>query len=230
MLERTYTFPTQMRMREGASNKTELDDILLEHFPNATKVERATSSEDRNGTDRWITMHSGEKESVDVKVREEDWLKKRGQDDVALEIWSVMGKKVGWTRDTTKRTNWIFFLWKDTGRNMLVPFPMLCSIFIEHWEEWSKIFFSPIQRTPYAMGGYYKSQCVYVPRTLIWKEIYKVYGGASQRNVNPDALLIDGIQRAKDRSYATTRIEKPKLTDRERTIIDSFPVQEGLWT
>src|SRR6266568_1119983 len=156
MIERTYTFPNQMRMSEGASNKTELDDILLEHFPNATKVERATSSEDRNGTDRWITMHSGEKES--------------------------------------------------------------------------KIFFSPIQRTPYAMGGYYKSQCVYVPRTLIWKEIYKVYGGASQRNVNPDALLIDGIQRAKDRSYATTRIEKPKLTDRERTIIDSFPVQEGLWT
>ncbi len=50
------------------------------------------------------------------------------------------------------------------------------------------------------------------------------------RKVNKDASLADGIQRAKQRSYATTRIEKPKLTEQERAIIDSFPTQGGLWT
>ncbi len=52
----------------------------------------------------------------------------------------------------------------------------------------------------------------------------------AERKVKLDVSLINGIQRAKQRSYATTRIERPKLTEQERAIINSFPVQGGLWT
>jgi len=191
MIEKSVTFENKMRMSEGASNKKEIVDIILEHFPNAVSVERANSSDDRNGTDFWVTMQSGEKESVDVKVREEDWLKKNGKDDVALETWSVIGKKIGWTRDVNKRTNWIFFLWKDTGRNMLVPFPMLCSIFVKNCEEWCKKYKPSIQNTE----NRWKSECIFVPRLVVWREIYNAFGGAPARQVTTQVSLAENVKK-----------------------------------
>lgn len=174
-----FDFETQMlKSKEGVSDKDN-KEILLSCFPTAIAVEEATTFDDKNGTDYWITMQSGQKVSVDLKSRDEDFWKKSKKDDLALETWSVIGSpsghpqaKDGWTRDETKRTDYIFFLWKDTGRWMLVSFPMLCSIFCKNWKDWRKKYYTQIQ-----LNKGWKSECVFVPRKIVLSEIDKTFGG-----------------------------------------------------
>lgn len=179
---RTFTFQNQLIMSEEAINEQEdLPTYLLRHIPLAEKVERANREDDRRGIDYWVTLQSGRVIGVDVKCRENDW-QSRGCDDVALEIWSVVEKQViGWTRNTQKQTDYVLFLWKDTGRFLLLDFPVLCSIFIQHWETWRRIYQTAYQRTsecPSRSGWH--SQCVFVPRQVIWREIYLRFGGSLQ--------------------------------------------------
>lgn len=115
--------------------------------------------------------------SVDCKVREKDFAKLKGWDDIALETWSVVEKeKIGWTRDTVKQTDFVLWLWKDSGRWLLIPFQMLCKVFIENWRQWTKQFRTERQYTP-THGGYH-SECVFVPRRIVWERIYRLYSGA----------------------------------------------------
>jgi hypothetical protein len=173
-----FDFHTQMLMSEGVSDKKNIGEIILSAFPTAIKVEKANKSDDKHGTDYWVTTQAGHTHSLDVKVRSRDYSKNRpDRDDLALEIWSVVEKKViGWTRDVNKRTDYIMWIWKDTGRWSLVPFPMLCGIFVKNWEEWRKKYQTAIQHTD-LNGFQYKSECVYVPRKVVWGAIYITFGG-----------------------------------------------------
>ena len=160
-------------MSEGATDTNNIGDIILSCFPHAVKVEKATVSDDKNGTDYWVTLLSEDRMSVDTKVREKDF----GQEDVALETWSVIGKQVGWTRDIHKRTDYILFLWLSSRRWMLVPFPMLCHVFCKHWEVWGQRYKTSTQTTKNPNGSNWKSECVFVPKKEVWNEIYKTFGG-----------------------------------------------------
>ncbi len=174
MTERTFTFEGQLLFSDGTmSDNEDIPAYLLNHIPLAVKIERANKTDDRKGIDYWVTLQSGRVISVDVKVRGEDYAPK-GFDDLALETWSVMEKKViGWTRDPNKQTDFILWLWKDTKRCVLLPFPWLCSIFIEYWEAWQKKYQKAWQNTE----NRYHSECVFVPRELVWTKIYANYGG-----------------------------------------------------
>lgn len=171
MMQRTFEFEGQLVMSDGfISENEDIATYLLTHIPLAAKVERANRADDRKGIDYWVTLQSGRVIGVDVKVRDKDY----GKDDLALETWSVMEKKViGWTRDANKQTDFILWIWKDTKRCVLLPFPWLCSIFIEHWETWQKKFKIARQNTE----NRYHSECVFVPRELVWTKIYTRFGG-----------------------------------------------------
>jgi hypothetical protein len=173
MQPRSFTFDDQMKMSEGATDTRNIGDIILVCFPNAVKVEKASSSDDKNGTDYWVTMISGARESVDVKVREKDF----GQEDVALETWSKVNTRIGWTRDLKKRTDYILWLWKSSGRWMLVPFPMLCHVFCKRWETWREEYKTRKQHTNNPDGSRWQSECVFVPKKVVWNEIYRTFGG-----------------------------------------------------
>lgn len=164
-------------MSESFINGNEpLEDYLLTKIPQAQKVKRADLPDDKNGIDYWVKLQSGRVVGVDVKVRDEDW-SQRGRDDVALETWSVVDKAIGWTRNAAKRTDYILFLWKETMRCMLMPFPMLCSIFVANWEQWREKYKPHIQRTKNEDGTFWESECVFVPRQLLWNKIYADFGG-----------------------------------------------------
>lgn len=173
MIERSFSFDSQMRMSEGATDTNNIGAIILSCFPHAVNVEKANTSDDKNGTDYWVSLVSGDRVSVDVKVRERDF----GQEDVALETWSVIGRQVGWTRDVKKRTDYILWAWLSSNRWMLVPFPMLCHVFCENWERWSKSYKTSVQKTNNQNGSQWKSQCVFVPKKVVWNEIYRSFGG-----------------------------------------------------
>ena len=175
-----FDFEGRLALSEGIEKTHDLKKILLENIPGAIEIIKASSIEDINGTDYWVVLENGQKISIDKKIRNEDWsVKEKGsQDDLALETWSnVERSKIGWTRDQKKRTDYIIWVWKDTGRWCLIPFRMLCQIFEEKWQEWGTIYKISRQTTPVPGDGCYQSECIFVPRRLVWAEIYKRYGG-----------------------------------------------------
>lgn len=180
-MPKQYGFGDRLEMSQGVSENESISAIVKNNIPSALAVYQAHFANDRNGTDFWVECESGKFLSVDCKVREKDFIEVNGCDDLALESWSVVEKnKVGWTRDTSKQTDFVLWLWKDTGRWLLVPFQMLCKVFSDNWKEWRREFKTARQYTP-NHGGYH-SECIFVPRALVWKRIYAMYGGQQKRN------------------------------------------------
>lgn len=176
----TYVFHEQLAMSQGVSVVADVGDILMKELPGAQKVHQASPCNDRKGVDWWVEMASGNHLAVDTKVRTSDWsVNHPDEDDLALESWSVIESNiVGWTRDIYKRCDYVLWLWKDTRRFCLLPFPLLCSVFIENWETWHGQYRVAIQRTPRQNGGTYHSECIFVPRETVWTAIYQRVGGA----------------------------------------------------
>jgi hypothetical protein len=184
----SFGFGEQLAMSDGHASNVAIGDILLDLIPGAMAVTRASRGNDRSGTDWWVEV-MGRHLAVDAKVRSSDRLASHGQDDLALEVWSVCGvrlhdgtrkmdpMKIGWSRDANKRTDYVLWMWKDTGRYCLVPFPFLCRVFQEKWSEWEQQYHAPDQftKSPSADSQGWFSQCVYVPRRVLWAEIYKRY-------------------------------------------------------
>ena len=83
---------------------------------------------------------------------------------------------IGWTRDSNKRCDYVLWLWQDTHRFCLLPFPMLCKVMQQNWEIWIRLHKVRQQHTPRGNRGYH-SECVFVPRRDIWVAIYNTYSG-----------------------------------------------------
>lgn len=177
-MPRDYGFDERMAMSQGVATNADVRTILLAEIPGAVNVSQAASVNDRQGVDWWVEMSTARHLAVDAKVREQDWAATHpGDDDLALETWSVVEQQViGWTRDPSKRCDYVLWLWSDTGRFCLVPFPMLCRVFIENWQQWARRFKTARQHTPRGSGGYH-SECVFVPRRELWSAIYRRFAG-----------------------------------------------------
>lgn len=179
----SYDFGERMVMSDGVNEQADIRSILLENIPGAKAVTRANRQDDKTGVDWWVKMASGASLAVDAKVREEDWAS-RGKDDLALETWSVVESEVvGWTRNPAKRTDYVLWLWKDTGRYCLIPFAPLCAVFSDNWQTWAQIYQTNRQHTPRKGNGYH-SECVFVPRREVWKAIYLRLNGRLDRQAN----------------------------------------------
>ena len=169
-----YTFAGQLAMSRGTALNATVEDILLDAIPGATGVRRASETDDRAGTDWWVDQFSGDALSIDLKARAGVYGPGTNHDDLALEVWSVVEQRVpGWTRDARKRTDYILWWWRDTGRWCLVSFPMLCRVFIERLDAWQTRYRWHDQST----DSRYHSRCIFVPRPVVWREIYLRYGG-----------------------------------------------------
>lgn len=169
------SFDEKLKESEGVSVSANAKEIIIGNIAGAVGVHKSHESNDRSGTDWWVECESGRHLSVDTKVRSFDF-QLRGQDDLALETWSVVeASKIGWTLDTTKRSDFILWLWTDTGRWCILPFPMLCKVFTQHREDWVSRFKVARQKTK-EYGGYH-SECVFVPRRDIWAAMYTHYSG-----------------------------------------------------
>lgn len=177
MAERVFNFRQQLQMSEGVSLSFDFREVLLTEMPNATEIRRANQLDDRSGTDWWVDRHNNRPLSVDLKAREHD-CRKYGNDDLALETWSVVEKRIiGWTRNSKKATDYILWFWNDTRRWCLVPFPMLCRVFSLLWQDWASIYRTEQQQTD-RNGEVYHSECVFVPREVVWDNIVRHYSPA----------------------------------------------------
>lgn len=161
---KVHDFAERMAWSEFvAETNDDLFVILRARIPGCVSVERASEADDRSGTDYWAHRARGLRSlSIDLKARSLDPIEAFGVDDLALETWSVVGAKPGWTRDPQKATDYILWLWTPTRRFFLVPFPALCNVFQRYWEQWSTTY--PLRTQP---NENYNSQCVLVPRTVL---------------------------------------------------------------
>mgnify|MGYP001594828730 CR=1 FL=1 len=127
-----YDFDEQMGMADDPSVKAAISAYIRQNFTGVASIERASPADDKLGTDYWIILESGKKLSFDIKVRKTDFAyRDPPQDDLALETWSVVGKKIGWTQDPSKQTDFVLWFWKDSQRFLMISFPVLCSLFRE---------------------------------------------------------------------------------------------------
>lgn len=178
-MPREYGFNEQMAMSAGKAASADIGQILTKQIPGAVNAITAAQANDRQGVDWWVEMSSARHLAVDCKVRKEDWAATHpNEDDLALETYSVVEDgKQGWTRDEHKRCDYILWLWLDTRRFCLIPFPMLCRVFKENWQQWRDQYRTEQQFTPSSRGGYH-SECVFVPRRVIWAAMYRRFGGS----------------------------------------------------
>jgi len=138
-------------------------------------VTRATTDDDRNGTDYWAHRDAGLRPlSIDLKARAVDPTEAWGEDDLALETWSAIGSHIGWTRDPSKATDYILWLWTPTRRFFLVPFPPLCEVFRRYGRGWRKAYGPQRQDS-----GTWKSECVFVPRAVVIEKLNAWMEGAA---------------------------------------------------
>ena len=188
-MTRVFDFNDQLLMSEGHAEVASVERVLCDLIPGAMSVTKACTENDRSGTDWWVEI-SNRHLSVDAKVREQDWAATHpSEDDLALETFSVKGyqrpdgsrtrdpRVVGWTRNPDKRADYILWIWKDTQRHCLIAFPNLCRVFQDNWVDWSRKFKTCEQYTrqpKHDRDGWF-SECVFVPRRLIWGEIYKTF-------------------------------------------------------
>lgn len=182
MNDRPFVFEETLQFSQGIRKGADVRDILLCQIPGAVSVRQANMADDRSGTDWWVSLSNGQDISVDLKARREDWAAHavNPKDDLALETYSVIESDIpGWTRDPFKRTDYILWHWEDTGRWCLIPFRMLCRIFELNWQEWRRQFPTYRQRTIWRSGrGCYHSECVFVPRREVWRELYRHFSGS----------------------------------------------------
>jgi len=173
-----YGFSERMAMSDGVAAVADVRSVLLAQIPGAVNVTRAATDNDKQGIDWWVELSTARHLAIDAKVRESDWAATHPrEDDLALESWSVVEKGVvGWARDEKKKCDYVLWLWADTRRFCLVPFPMLCRVFSMNWQEWAKQFKTRRQFTSRNSGGYH-SECIFVPRRELWAQIYLQYGG-----------------------------------------------------
>lgn len=159
----SFTFNGQFAYCEGVCDSHDISDILLVAVPGARAVQRASVESDRTGVDYWVTVVSGDRVAVDVKVRSVDPIKAFSSDDLALETWSAIGsKRVGWSRDPHKRTDYVLWYFEPTHRYALYPFLPLCRAFMRNWKRWSDEY-----RTQVQQSDGWQSECVYVPRLAL---------------------------------------------------------------
>jgi hypothetical protein len=165
-----HDFQDELAWSEGKVGRAGIDRVLLDRIPGATSIRNPTDEENKEGIDAWVERGNGlPAVRVDHKTRATDpRLFSVPQDDLALEIWSdIDRRKIGWTRDRSKKTDWIIWYWIQTGRFCLVPFLPLCFAMEREWEKWTQKYRSPIQTSNFGMRTW-KSQCVFVPRDVVY--------------------------------------------------------------
>lgn len=143
------------------------------HFPELLSVHRAHKENDKLGVDYWLEFPNGKIETLDAKVRQDDY-ETRGDDRTAcLElIANTRTKKPGWAVDQTKRTDWIMFFCAETRRSVFYNFRELRAAVVARLPALQANGEPSVQTTKSGAGSY-QSQSLFVSHRDLWAAIYQ---------------------------------------------------------
>ena len=183
-----HDFQDRLKFSEGIQPGDAVTDAIMRMVPNASGIRKADQADDKNGTDFWIDRDHGLPSlSIDMKIRSFCPIEEYGVDDACIETTSVYvgGREppyeddkrrvVGWTRDLTKRTDYVCYTWpsRNNGvRYWILPFPALCAAANNHWRWWAQQY---VERV--AENDGYLTLSVYPHRHLIERAVREVMMG-----------------------------------------------------
>lgn len=162
----THNFAEKLEWSQGLFN-SDVSETIKSLIPDCVRVFPATDEEDRSGVDFWAELDSGRLIGIDHKARAAGaslfW--RYRQPELALEVYSVLEiKKIGWTLDTTKQTEYIFFSFdkSDSDWCFLIPFQLLRMAFKDKGREWAASYGIKEQQS----NGW-KSSAIFVPASIV---------------------------------------------------------------
>ena len=164
----TRTFDFSERLAFSLESRGEFDvQVILRCLQGTRAVQKTDVETDKTGTDYIAVLDSGIKVNWDVKRREKGcsihW---QEGPELALETWSVKHmKKVGWTLDRHKTTDYVLFVFdeSDHDRAYAVPFQQLRTAFNLNGPRWCREYRVAEQKTNGGNGQGWISECVFVP-------------------------------------------------------------------
>lgn len=102
----------------------------------------------KQGIDKIIILENGKQITIDEKKRKKDY------GDMLLEEWSNEGKKkIGWTGDPDKVTDYIAYIILPSHKIFMLPYELLQRAWVANWEDWKKRYKKP----PAPNYGYFTS-------------------------------------------------------------------------
>jgi len=121
----------------------------------------------RAGVDMIAHLANGTQIRVELKSLRRDPVAKNGCDLLPLETFSHVENQVpGFLLQGHKTSQYVLWIFRDTGRTVMLPFRSLAAAFRRNFREWKATFGTREQET----RGYYEtyhSECTWVPLILI---------------------------------------------------------------
>lgn len=146
-------FKSTFNQSQSDAGRLPIERALKLLLPGFRRTIRPSPREDRKGADTKAIVGK-RKVHIDYKIRSKDprtW----GEDDLAIELYSVVEKRIrGYQNKSTDFLLWIF---KDTGRYVLVPFQPFLELYKTHWKEWEFWLTEPRQTTRLGLTTYSSS-------------------------------------------------------------------------
>lgn len=145
--------------------------LLMKHIPRCVSVEKTNIEMDKKGVDYIARLAGGAEIYIDAKTRTKGQSKywKSGKDgmkipELALEVWSVVGKKAGWTINEDSPVDYILYTFheSDCRSYYFLPFQLLRQSFRKNFQDWKKKYGVKVQ-----INNGWKSTAIFVPAPVV---------------------------------------------------------------
>jgi hypothetical protein len=172
---KVFNFAKQLAMSETDHVHELVERAVRQRLPELLNIHRAHAENDKQGIDFWLEFPNGCMEKLDVKIRAKDYATPEEPENICLEIVAnTTTNKPGWTKDMTKLTDWVLFLWLDTGRSDLVHARQLRSAANGNMPSWQATKRTSAQVTETRTGSY-ASTSLFVSSHDIWAAIFRLF-------------------------------------------------------
>lgn len=152
--------------------------LLKQHIPRCVSIRKTDTEQDKSGVDYVATLANGAEIFIDAKTRMAGSSKfwKNNEAELALEVWSVVNKKVGWTLNTASNVDYILYTFdkSDWNKYYFLPFQLLRKAFYEKGAAWKEKY---KQREQWSDG--WKSAAIFVPASVVLNAIQETMTGAA---------------------------------------------------
>lgn len=145
---------------------------VSDRFPDALAIIPAHQKNDRLGVDFWIEFQGGKMERLDAKIRKLDYSSRGDARTACLELLANCETgKPGWTVDAEKKTDWVLFLYRETGKYFFYRAGELRSIVTANLPHLRTIGKPALQRTA-TQAGCYTSETLFIDHRTLGKLLY----------------------------------------------------------
>lgn len=152
--------------------------LLKQHIPRCQSIRKTDIEQDKSGVDYVATLANGAEVLIDAKTRTAGSSKywKSNEAELALEVWSVVNKKVGWTLNTASNVDYILYTFdkSDWDKYYFLPFQLLRKAFHENFRRWKAEY---EQKEQWSDG--WKSAAIFVPASVVLQAIRETMEGAA---------------------------------------------------